>query len=121
MRRIAFAAALLLALGTLACASTPEAADDQVPTIIEVQNYNSLTVTVDAVSSGEDFRLGQVETTDTERFTLPPTVNEYDLRILVDPIGSPRTYLSDELVFSPGDVIEVEVESNLDLTSVSVR
>lgn len=89
--------------------------------MIQVENYHPLTVTVDAVSSGEDHRLGQVETTDTERFVLPRTVNEYDLRILVDPIGSTDTYLSDELLLDSGDRIDVTVESNLGLTAVSVR
>lgn len=122
MRRsmIAAATALLVGLGSAGCASAPQA-DEEGPTLVRVQNYNPLAVTVEALSAGDDQRLGQVETTDTETFALPPTVQEYDLRIRVDPIGSTEVFLSDELVARRGDVIEVEVEANLDLSTVVVR
>lgn len=120
-RTIAAAAALTLALGTPGCASTPNPERADIPTSVEVRNSNSLAVTVDAVSLGQDYRLGTVGTTDTESFTLPDAVNLTDVRILVEPIGSTGNYLSRELLVTPGDRIEVDVESALKLTTVVVH
>jgi len=87
-----------------------------------VENNNTLRVTVEAMSDGIDYRLGEVETADPELFRLPNAVEDaFDLHLRVDPIGSPATYVSDEIVYSPGDHIDVEVESDLDFTTVTIR
>jgi hypothetical protein len=112
---------LVLALVAFGCASTQGGAPERAPTQIRVSNYNPLTVTVYAVSSGQNYRLGQINTGRTEVFGVPRGVNEFDLRILVDPIGSRLSWMTDPLVYTPGDVIEVQIESNLNLTSVTFR
>lgn len=117
-------AILSIALLTTACATSGgvdwDARDEQA-TRVQVENFNSSRITVNAVSGGADFRLGDVGTTQTESFALPRTVSGYELQIVVDPIGSTRTYMSRRIQFNPGDVIDVVVESNLDLTSVTIR
>ncbi len=117
-------ATLALAFLTTACASSGgldwDARDEQA-TRIQVENFNSQRITVNAVSGGADFRLGDVGTTQTASFALPRTVSGFELQILVDPIGSSRTYMSRRIQFNPGDVIRVVVEANLDLTSVTIR
>lgn len=113
--------ALVLSVAVFGCASTQAGAPERAPTQIRVSNFNPLTVNVYAVSSGQNLRLGQINTGRTEVFRVPRGVNEFDLRILVDPIGSRLSWMTDPLVFTPGDVIEVRIESNLDLTSVTFR
>ena len=118
---LALASALLL-VGSSACSgNAPRGREAPEATLVRVQNFNPLRVTVEVVSSGNDRRLGQVETNATETFTLPRGVNPYGLRIRVDPIGSTEVFLSDALTPSPGDAIDVQVQSNLGLTSVTLR
>lgn len=63
MRRKIFVlgAALLFGLGASACAATPESGMQADHTTIEVENNNSLLVSVEALSDGIDYELGQVE------------------------------------------------------------
>jgi hypothetical protein len=112
---------LVLAFVAFGCASTQQGTSERAPTRIEVSNYNPLTVTVYAVSSGQNYRLGQINTGRTAVFGVPRGVNEFDLRILVDPIGSRLSWMTDPLVYAPGDLIQVQIESNLNLTSVTFR
>lgn len=114
----AMGAAVLLA----ACASTPNVGPgENQATVIEVQNLNQNRVVIDAVSGGVDRRLGAVETTNTDDFVLPESVSLLDLQILVDPVGPPGQFLSSRVQALPGDVVEVKVQPDLDLTTVTVR
>ena len=90
-------------------------------TVVEVTNNHPLLVTVEAVSSGFDQRLGQVASNRTERFELPSTASQSDLRIQVEPVGSTDSYLSPQVSVAANDVIEVTVEANLGLSTVAVR
>ena len=115
------AIALTLGLATVGCAGTQQGTDTA-PTEIRVENYHPLLVTVEAISDGIDYNLGQVETTDSGTFELPRGIDDiFGLRIRIDPVGSPVSFVSDEILYSPGDLIHVEVESDLDLTTVTVH
>ena len=117
----AIGAALMLGLATVGCASTPQSGSRSADTMVEVENNNSLLVSVEAVNDGVDYNLGQVETGTSETFELPEVINDaYDLQIRIDPIGSGQTYVTDDILYSPGDLIRVEVEGNLTFTTVSV-
>jgi hypothetical protein len=119
--------AMTVGLATAGCASTPQTdqADTELGegrTTVEVTNNHEQPVTVQAVSSaGEDRRLGQVAADRTERFTLPASVSDADLRIQVDPVGSTESYLSPQISVGEGDVVTVRVEANLAMSTVSVR
>lgn len=118
--RCAAAMGLFLA----ACASTPSSGgyiDRDAATIVQVQNLNTNRVVIDAVSGGIDRRLGEVETGATDDFMLPQAVSLLDLQLLVDPVGPPGTFITDRIQAGPGDIIELTVEPQLDLTRVSVR
>lgn len=131
MRRKLLATSMALAVGlaTAACATTSDTemgATGNEPTgngstIVEVTNNHPQLVTVEAVSSGFDERLGDVASNETERFELPSGVSGADLRIQVDPIGSTESYLSPRVSAAGNDVITVTVEANLGLTTVAVR
>jgi hypothetical protein len=114
--------AVTLGLATAGCATTPqEDTGEAGETVVEVTNNHPVEVTVQAVSSGADQRLGQVETNETQRFELPENVTVEDLRIQVEPVGSTDRYLSPSISVSDGDRVTVNVASNLDLTTVAVR
>lgn len=119
--------ALAVGLTTAGCASAPRTEEtggelgDSPQTMVEVTNNNELLVTVEALSSGPDQTLGQVAANGTETFPLPQSIDASGLRIQVEPIGSTETYVSPQILVSRGDVVTVRVESNLDLTTVSVR
>jgi hypothetical protein len=115
---IAAGIVVVLGLAGTSCASAPQGSTSPEDTTIRVENNNSLLVDVQVLSGGRDYRLGQVETADTDTFDLPRTVSAFDVKVLIDPIGSPEAYVSDQITFAPGDVIYVEVENDLDLTSV---
>ncbi|MDX1647919.1 MAG: hypothetical protein R3304_12305 [Longimicrobiales bacterium] len=121
-RLFALGTALALGLITAGCASTPSGSDGAEDTRIQVENNHPLLVNVEAVAGGVDYRLGQVETADTQVFTLPDNVDStYDLHLRVDPVGSAAVYVSDEILYTVGDLIRVQVESNLNVTTVTVR
>ena len=103
---LAAGSALLLAFGTTACATTSDAqpafGPDAEPTTTQVENYNSLLVTVEALSGGKERRLREVETSRQATFALSPGIDELDLRLRVDPLGSADTWTSTELSVPPG-------------------
>jgi hypothetical protein len=47
--------------------------------------------------------------------------NELDLPIQVAPIGTPADWVSENIVYVPGDVIEVSIRSTLDTSAVRLR
>ena len=129
MRRelLATCIAAMVGLTTAGCASTSQTErtegepGDSQQTVVEVTNNNELQVSVEAVSSGGDRRLGQVAANRTATFELPDGVDETDLRIQVNPMGSAERYVSPRLRVREGDVVTVRVESTLELTTVAVR
>jgi hypothetical protein len=124
------APALLLvfaAMGPLGCRGPQEGfgARRQAlqPIQIHVENNNFLDVTVYARTGGVNLRLGNVTGKTSGRLTLDPRrVNlSSGLQLRVDPIGSPRTFLS-QAVFPDRDaVVVLEVGSQLDMSFVSLR
>lgn len=116
--------AAAVALFVAACASTPNAGgyvNGEAATIVQVENLNPNRVVIDALSGGIDRRLGAVETSSTDEFLLPETVSLLDLQIVVDPVGPLGSFMTPRINAGPGDIIEITVEPQLDLTTVSVR
>jgi hypothetical protein len=111
---------VLLALG---CASAEERRAARTgPVSVEVTNHNFLDANVYAVAGGQAVRLGTVTTNSTQTFEVPPAIPlTHDLRFLVDPIGSSGAFLSDEIVVTGGETVELVIQPNLDLSTVSVR
>lgn len=116
---------LVLALGlTLAaCASSSggSAFSENEEVLIEVTNRNLNRIVVEAISTGRERRLGEVETNGTRTFTLPQTMSALDLRIRIDPIGPSGSFVTPEIPAGPGDTIVLTVEPNISLTRVTVR
>jgi hypothetical protein len=96
---------------------------EQQQTSIEVTNDNWNTVNVYVMRAGQAVRLGMVETASTGHFRMPPDFENASgqVELLVDPIGGFHAYVSDALVFSPGDTIKLDVMNDLALSSLSVH
>lgn len=126
-RGIVIAAALLaLPLAASSCSSgrgdSSGAPSDRPATTVEVDNGNFADVVVYALGAGQYYRLGEVTGLDRSTFRLPRhLVGVTDLRLVVDPIGSGVSYFSQEILFSPGDVLILDVGPTMNLSSVSVR
>lgn len=110
MFRIARAAAPLLALlivtGCAAFRDSPGA-----PGTVVINNDSPMTINVYALRLDTRLRLGTVPGLSTREFELRPGMlgpgNE--LQVLIAPVGSARTYRSDRIFISDGDVIELRV------------
>ncbi len=120
MRRIAY---VLLAVGGLsACASAPASDTSEPPSTVEVSNYNPLDVHVYVIVSGQRVSLGVVTTSNTESFRLPRLAfSSGNVAFLAMPIGSPRSYVSDEVLVQPGDTVVWTITDNLDHSVITIR
>lgn len=90
--------------------------------VLEVQNNNWLDVHLYMVRDGMLTSLGFMNGPGSAEFDLPSpaTVAGADVQLLVLPIGGTRSYLSPTLVISPGDVVDLSIENNLALSSVTI-
>jgi hypothetical protein len=125
MRTLVLGAVVLLGFGAGACAtgggSGRYIATRAEGATLEVHNDHLQDVNIYAVRAGTRFRLGTVLSNTTETFTVPPAMlMPGDFRLLADPIGSARTFLTDPLLVQPGQVIEFNVQNYLNLSTYSV-
>ncbi|MGH7563970.1 MAG: hypothetical protein ACREK5_06070 [Gemmatimonadota bacterium] len=112
--------ALFLAVA-VACASAEERRAATGPVSVQVTNHNYLDVNIYTVAGSTTDRLGTVTTNSEVTFELPRYLPlSGGVRFLVDPIGSSDAYLSDDVLVSPGDVIQLVVQSRLGLSSAVV-
>lgn len=91
-------------------------------TVVRVKNHNWSDITVYAVRLGMRFRLGMVTSMSEQTFAVPSSLlnGQSDFRILADPIGSSHTYLTDAILVSPGQMIDLTLENNINLSSYAV-
>lgn len=90
----------------------PEEDEGAVPraeTMVRVENQDFLDMNVYVVRSGQRIRLGNVPGLSTRILQLPASLvgGGADLRFLVDPVGSSRTPISQEIFVQPGDVVDL--------------
>jgi hypothetical protein len=90
-------------------------------TIVRVRNTNWMDVTVFAVRGVTRKRIGFVTALATTSFTIPEGLApDRTIRLLVDPVGSDRTFLADAVALMPGQTIELTVMPSLNMSSVAV-
>ena len=95
-------------------------ADDGSP-IVTVRNDNLLDVAVYLVRGATRFRLGTVRSTSSETFRLTHDGLVSPVRIMANPIGENRRYVTDAVVLSPGQRLEVTVGSPIWISSFAIR
>jgi len=92
------------------------------PVTVEVDNQNYLDVVVFALRDGTSARLGDVSGLMRGTFDVPDhLIVVGTVRLLVDPVGSPQAYLTDPILVSPGDIVELRVAGVIGMSSWSVR
>lgn len=121
-------AALAICLAAPACSSLgSSAANGPLPparagTFVKVLNHNWSDMVVYAVRSGTRHRLGVVTTNQSRRFRLPPGMETpgSDLRLVADPVGGRERFDSGTIHVSPGQTIQLSLENQLGISSVSI-
>lgn len=118
-------ATLALSMAACAPASTMAGSDPRPkvpPTTVEVQNHNWQDMVVYVVQGTQRIRLGMVTSMRTETFRVPRTAigASGQIRLLADPIGSPRGYLSETLNVRAGQRVALEVGHNIGISFVSI-
>ncbi len=89
---------------------------------VHVDNHNWQDVDVFAVREGMKVRLGMVTSMTSGDFRLPEAflVGSPNVQLSIDPIGSSSGYMTQSILVSPGQTVELRIENNLNLTSYSV-
>jgi hypothetical protein len=111
IRSIAFA---LLLLGAFACKTFSHgsgAADQNGPTVIQVDNQGFLDMNVFAMRSSQRVRLGTAPGNSKTNFTVPSSLVSglTSLRFVADPIGGRRASVSEEITVAPGDIVVLTI------------
>jgi hypothetical protein len=106
--------ALLLVGITAACSTMGRgsgAADQNQPTVVEVDNQGFQDMDVYAVRSGQRWRLGLATGASKTRLTIPPSLLSglTPLRFIADPIGGRRASVSQEITVVPGDTVVMTI------------
>lgn len=98
-----------------ACAVAGRGRAERVPnepeTFVEVQNQSWLDVNVYVVRGAQQVRLGTVNGATTRRLRIPASLlfGPTPLRFVIDPIGSGRTPVTQEVLVSPGETVRLIV------------
>ncbi len=99
--------------------STTRLASESAPVELYVRNNNSLDARVYALKTGVRYRIGTVTSFTMERFELPRHIGAdlYGVQLLVLPIGSNASHLTETISVFPGDALALEVEQHLPLSA----
>ena|SRR5215831_20635735 len=123
VREIIIAGLASLMIDAAACASHHPSAAVPPPEPVEltVDNTNYLDVDVFAVRGSSRSRIGTVTGLSSATFVVPATFAlDGHLQLLVDPIGSNATYMTDKISVGPGQHVELTVTAVLRMSSYSV-
>lgn len=113
MKSKSIVAAILLA--TVAACSTfsrgTGTTDQNLPTVVEVDNQGFQDMDVYAVRSGQRWRLGLATGISKTMLTIPPPMvgGLTPLRFVADPIGGRRASVSQEITVAPGDTVVMTI------------
>lgn len=101
----------VLLLGACAGSRGRGSADPGERTTVEVENRSWSAVNVYAVRGTQRLRLGTVQAVSTQVLTIPRTIvsGVTSLSFLIDPIGSNRTPISQEITVREGDRVTLYV------------
>jgi len=130
MRFAEFAPMLaLVTIDASACASRGAPVGSGVPSMaqeaeqmVTVQNDNWLDVVVYVVNGSARARIGTVGGLSRATFRVKGgLMSTSPARLLIDPIGTSRGYLTDAITVMPGQQIELRVGSQLSLSTVLTR
>ncbi len=88
---------------------------------VEVRNDNWLDMNIYLVRNGNQERLGTVGSFGRGTFRLEASRLQADnIRLLADPIGSDKVYLSPYLMVNPGQTVRLQIMNALGLSNVAI-
>ncbi len=124
-------AALTACVAAAACAASASMGNDYsmqpapglASTVVHVENNNWADMDVFVVRQGLRARIGTVTSMSAADLRVPETLlgPEGDLQLMVDPIGSSRSFMTQPMMVSQGQRVRFRVENNLALSSYTVR
>lgn len=117
---------LLLVLAAGACMATGGGHASEYaerPVTVSVENQNWHTVHVYVLAGGQSQSLGQVSSQSTGEFQVPATImgSRQEIRLVADPVGTTRGFISDRILVRPGNLVEWTVTQPLAHSRVMVR
>ena len=117
--------AAAIALGFAACAPVTEQASQshfESQTTLHVDNHNWAEMTIYVMRGAARARLGSVPGMSKANFKITDTmVNGLgEVRIIADPVGSERTYVSPVINVVPGSRVALTLQSHLPISYFSV-
>ena len=109
-------AAVVALLALPACASTQPGATNEPqaerqPTTLVVENQSFLDANIYVVRGGQRIRLGLASGNSRSRFTIPANVifGVTTLQFIADPVGAPRTPVSNEINVTEGEEVRLTI------------
>lgn len=95
--------------------------NDSATMVVENNNWHDMTVYL--VRNGTRSRLGSVPSMGRANFVLGPGLigGSGEIRLLADPLGSTRKFLSEPILVFPGRQVRFKVENNLAISSYMVH
>ena len=123
MARLSTVATLAgLIVATSACATHRAAKGPQPERVaITVKNTNWMEIDFLWLQGGKKARVGSVTGLTTATFRVPANfAPDGVLQFMVDPIGSAATFVTDKIVVSPGQYVELTIASVLRMSTFAV-
>jgi hypothetical protein len=113
-----------LLLGTAACSHSGggEVQPTEIPVSVEVTNNNALPMEVSAFGSNISHRLGTVNPGLSSHFTIPKNlIGNGSVELEARPSGGGRAFRSDDILLSPGAVVDFIIAQQLFNSTVTRR
>ena len=107
---------MIASVGVLACGPAARQADSgaaRAETAVQVRNNNFFDVTVYLLDGGARVRLGTVTGLSSRTLMVAPHLvrGPRELRFLIDPIGGGRSWTSEPILITPGDIVQLTVHA----------
>jgi hypothetical protein len=111
IKSLALALVLLGAAGCKTLSQGSGTADQNQPTILQVDNQGFIDMDVFTLRSSQRVRLGTAPGASKSNFTIPPSLVSglTPLRFIADPIGGRRASVSQEITVAPGDTVVMTI------------
>ena len=111
IKSLALALVLLGAAGCKTLSHGSGTADQNQPTVLQVDNQGFIDMDVFALRSSQRVRLGTAPGANKSNFTIPPSLVSglTPLRFIADPIGGRRASVSQEITVAPGDTVVMTI------------
>jgi hypothetical protein len=108
---LALALALLGAAGCKTLSPGSGTANQNQPTVLQVDNQGFIDMDVFTLRSSQRVRLGTAPGASKSTFTIPSTLitGLTPLRFIADPIGGRRASVSQEITVAPGDTVMMTI------------